>query len=626
MQETLVFIDSVTGFGSFNFESIKTAKIFSFNIHAHKFLEEKKIKHSIAENHLQNGDHEKIFDYAIGLWNWYDNSTLNKEFEFENLNLLSVADTSEFHQIIIREIFNFFAIKRVIEKEKPQKIVLSAYFAKIVKQIDNKISLEIVDQEHEFHIQWEKMLIRFTVLNHPVSIPISRKRYNQFKKIFELVVGNTLGLWLSFANKKPSILFLEFNPAQYPSLLDNLKNFKGNIVFFNRRRPAAWNLQSIKLLKKYRIKLISSDLSLSGRDKEKIDKSIVPFSDKLKKLWLDDSVLPKIFTIEQTNFWPVISDVLYETYRSRLIEYMQLILTCKKIFSLLNVKCIISLNILGETEKVTLAVNNYQIPSILLEHGATNYVSSISKYDISNMYPIFRDKIVLWGEIQKSYLLQYRKIDPDRILTVGSPRHEDFFKKTKSEKINSAKTILITPQAMSEFNGLVDTNSYLRLEKLLTKIFQAIDKIPDVKILVKMHPTLAPGNEYVKELIHKLHPSAKILQLEPISEVIDSCDAMININTEFFPSTVLYEGMIMKKPIMNIMMMDEKYDFEFIKDKAVITVSDHDDLDESLTQLLDNSDYRMHLVDNGQKHLKRYFNNQTTASEKLADILLSYSN
>ena len=627
MQETLTFIDSVMGFDSFNSEKLKSSKIFSFNIHAHKFLVEKNIEHNIAENYLEKGDREKIFDYAIKLWNWYDNDVLKKEFEFENLNLLSVADTSEFHQILIREIFNFFVIKRVLEKEKPKKIILSAYFAKIIKQIDNKISLDISgEQEHDFHIQWEKMLIRFNISNRPISIPISRKRYNQFKKIFEFVIGNLFGLWQNFANKKPSILFLEFNPAQYPKLLDNLKNFNGNIIFFNRRRPAAWNLQSIKLLRKYRIKLISSELSLSKKDRMKIDSSVEYFTNKLQKLWSDESIFSKIFKIEETNFWPVVSEVLYDLYRRRITEYLQLILTCKRIFSELNIKCILSLNILGETEKTILATNNYKIHSILLEHGATNYIPSISKYDISNMYPTFRDKIALWGDIQKDYLLQHRNISADRIFVTGSPRHEDFFKKIKSNNTNSEKIILITPQAMSEFNGLVDTNTSLRLEELLVKIFQIIRKIPNTRIIVKMHPTLAPGNEYVKTLIHKLNPDVKILQLESVLDVIDSCDVIININTDLFPSTVVYEGMIMNKPIMNITMMDEKYDFEFVRDNAVLSISDTDNLKGPIEQLLTDNDFQIQLITNGQKHLERYFSNPTTASEKLANTLTSYSN
>ena len=101
---------------------------------------------------------------------------------------------------------------------------------------------------------------------------------------------------------------------------------------------------------------------------------------------------------------------------------------------------------------------------------------------------------------------------------------------------------------------------------------------------------------------------------------------MININTDLFPSTVVYEGMIMNKPIMNIRMMDEKYDFEFVKDNAVLSISDTDNLKGPIEQLLTDNDFQIQLITNGQKHLERYFSNPTTASEKLANTLTSYSN
>ena len=627
VKETITFIDSIEDFNTIDSGKLKSSKVFSFNIDGHKFLEKEKINHIIAENYLEKDDRGKIFDYAINLWNWYNNDILKTEFNFENINLLSVADTSEFHQIIIREIFNFFVIKRVLQKEKPKKIILSTYFAKIVKQIDNTISLEIFDkqEQHDFHIQWEKMLIRFNIANRPISIPISRKRYNQFKKIFESVIGHLFGLLQNSTSKKPSILFLEFNPAQYSKLLDNLKNFNGNVIFFNRRRPAAWNIPSIKLLKKYHVKQILPDFILSKEDKIKINDSVDYFRKKLDKFFLNDSVIPQIFEIEQTNFWPIICDVLYDTYKKRIPEYLQLILTSQRILSQLNIKSIISLNILGETEKTILSINNNKIPSILLEHGATNYVPSISKYDISNMYPIFQDKIALWGDIQKEYLLHHRNISPDRIFITGSPRHEDFFIHSQTNNNNSKKTILITPQAMTEFNGLTDTNSYLRLEKLLVNFFHVIKELPNVKVIVKMHPTLGPGNEFVKNLIYKLNPNVKILQLESVLKVVSSCDLMLNINTELFPSTILYEGLILKKPVINVTTIDEKYDFEFVKDNAVLSISDTDDLKDSIKKILFDENFSSQLIKNSQQHLQRYFSNHSNASDNLANILLSFT-
>ena len=123
--------------------------------------------------------------------------------------------------------------------------------------------------------------------------------------------------------------------------------------------------------------------------------------------------------------------------------------------------------------------------------------------------------------------------------------------------------------------------------------------------------------------MNKLNPDVEILQLESVLDVVNSCDIMININTEFFPSTIVYEGLILNKPIMNIRMMDELHKIELVTDDAVLSVSDNDDLEESIKQILFDQDLRKKLITNGQKHLKRYFNNQKSASEELAKILTS---
>ena len=103
-----------------------------------------------------------------------------------------------------------------------------------------------------------------------------------------------------------------------------------------------------------------------------------------------------IFIQEQVDVWNTIKDILLQTYQRRLEDYVKLILFAKKISTSINLSCILSLNVIGETEKSILEQNG-KTPSILLEHGFTNYVPELSKFDISNMYSLFKDKIALWG-------------------------------------------------------------------------------------------------------------------------------------------------------------------------------------------------------------------------------------
>ena len=80
---------------------------------------------------------------------------------------------------------------------------------------------------------------------------------------------------------------------------------------------------------------------------------------------------------------------------------------------------------------------------------------------------------------------------------------------------------------------------------------------------------------------------------------------MINIHVELMPSTVLLEGLILKKAIMNVVMTDEILKFQYVKDNAVLSVSDKSDLTTPINDLLYNEEISQKLIQNGQLHVKR---------------------
>ena len=64
------------------------------------------------------------------------------------------------------------------------------------------------------------------------------------------------------------VLFIEFGPSQYSELIHNLAKNGSNLLFVNRRRPAIWNLKSIRLLRKNRCKIASPPQFLSYKEKK----------------------------------------------------------------------------------------------------------------------------------------------------------------------------------------------------------------------------------------------------------------------------------------------------------------------------------------------------------------------
>ena len=229
---------------------------------------------------------------------------------------------------------------------------------------------------------------------------------------------------------------------------------------------------------------------------------------------------------QSDGIWNIIKDILLQTYQRRLEDYVKLILFAKKISTSINLSCILSLNVIGETEKSILEQNG-KTPSILLEHGFTNYVPELSKFDISNMYSLFKDKIALWGNIQKEYLINQHSIPEERILMVGSSRHDAFFKKNSCHE-TSKKTVLITPGQFDEPNAVYDTNSFMKYEILFKKLFSIIKQIPDVSIIVKLHPSQQKNNLsfWGTTQINPEYQSITILPND-FKKIIDGCKQII---------------------------------------------------------------------------------------------------
>lgn len=630
MEKTLIFVDTDTNISDFNTSRLELSQstVFSFNAHTHKLLEEKGIQHEIGESYLSEEDHYKIFDKTVSCWEWFKNNPAFQELELENINLLSVLDTAELHQVIIRELYIFLTMKRIIEKTKPEKIITSNHFSSVLKPLTAKNNIKIethLRSNHEFLIISNNFSIQCNIGKIPISISVSRVTYDKIRNFLESIIGKTFGLWLNIKDRKKTILFIEFDPSQYSDLIHNIDKNGDKPLFVNRRRPAIWNFKSISILRKNRCKIASPLQFLTRGEKKQAEILSLNICQKLEKIWSTEAeFLSSFFSIENFTFWPSISEVLLKIYKNRMLEYILLVKFSKKLFEKIDFRSVVSLNTMGETEKTILNTNTNKISTVLLEHGASDYLPEISRYDVTSGYRNFDDKIAVWNDYQKKYLMESRKIPEKRIFVVGSPRHDSFFNKEILENKYAKKTILIVLPAIAEMNFLSDTQTYIRLEKLLKKIFATVRNLHDVNLIVKLHPVQDSNNEYIKKLIQKLEPKILIYQTGSIKKIIESCDVMINIHVELMPSTVLLEGLILKKPIINMTMVDEFLEFQYVKDNAVLSISDQSDLVKPINDLLYDKEFSEKLIKNGQNYVRKFLANPGNASKSLADVLNSF--
>lgn len=621
MTQQVIILDDPSVVDLLNITNAKTnSKIFSLNFLTHKALEDRHINHEKAEDYISEQERIKVFDLTVSLHEWYN--TLNfPDLHYYEINLLSMLDTNEFHSYVIHKLLQFVSIKNIIEKEKPTNVTTTHNCHSIVNSfIDaNRISL-LGENTLGDNLAWDKLSIIWNFGPIQIPINISRKTYHGIKNKLESLVCTFYGLWFVPNKNKQSILLLEFNPDAYSELFFYLGTIDKNIIIFNNRRSAVWNFKSIKILRNSRVKILNQNKVLDSQSKKEIRESLHHFHQKFIQLWENDSELSSIFVMENKSFWPAIKSMLKQTFENRLEEYLLLIKTTKVLFEQTNIKCILTLTDVGETEKAVLGINKNKKPSIMLEHYFANYTNETVRYDAIGNYHLIKGNIAVWGESQKKYLLQ-RNFPEKRIFVIGSPKHDFFFNKQKTTMLQKKeKTVLLTIHPITEVAGFGGTNMQIILEKFIRNFCQILNNYQNINLIVKLHPSSNEHHLILKKLFEEIDPSIQLYQTASIFDLINSCDVMVNISEFYSPSTVIMEAMILKKPILQIPLYGKQPNFEFVKNDAVL-ISHPDNVKENIQNILFDNNLRNKLIDNATKFLDTYLTNQGSASKELVKLL-----
>lgn len=601
--------------------------IYSLDYETHKSLIRNSVEHKTTDKILNQRDLDEIFDKVVSLYDWYEKIPNSSELYLEDVNILSLLDTAEFHIFLANFLYDFFIVKKLIQQNNPKKIIGNSYFMKLVQPLirNSDVLLEEFDSTLPDSMVWNSIEIKLNIGKIPISFVLSRKSYEKLKNTFERLVCSLKNLWPNNTDHQKTILFLEIDPTNYEYLIKEISQNHFRVMFFNNRRSPVWNAESIKILSKYNCKVLSLNRMFTQNEKEKIRKLSFEFKNKLQK-FINDKTLSKIFTFENISFWPCIKDSLTTTYEKRISQYVTLLLGAKIALQNYNVKCILSTNVVGETEKAILFTNKNNIRSVMIEHGFANYTPEIARYDILSMYALFQDMIAVWGEVQKQYILSQHKIDENRIIVSGSPRHDKFFEKSTKNNDRNIKYVLIAPRPIIDVALHKETNLFLKYEALLEKLLLILKKL-NVKPIIKLHPGLDFHNSDIKKIIRKFDPSIPIYQSGSIKNLLENVDAVINISPEGFdPSTVIMESIILEIPTMNVILDQQIYDFEFVKMNAVMNILNDTTLENDIHKIIFDNPFRQELILRGNRFLDSYLTNHGSASKFLAKKLIELCN
>lgn len=603
----------------------KSIRKISFELDIHEKLKFEKIEHEIGDNLLNQKERLQLFDQMLKFRTWHSKIT-SKELEFEGVNLLKLFDTHEFTSYLMPILIKFILIKKNIEKEKPKKIIITSLFEKLINPyISNKnIEVEIFENKTKKKLIWDKITIKYNIGKISISFNLSKQLYLKLKNITESTAGLFYNFWLSNNSKKKSIILLEFNPVNFSKLLIKLKKYDGNVILVNRRRSAVWNKNAVDIIRKSNCKVVNFDNILNKIEKQEIPLLVNTYLNKLEKFWGNSKFFDNLFQIEGYSFWDIIKKDIMKNYAEKIPDFISSTLSVKKIFKNHDIRCIVSLNDVGETEKVFLEFNQQKKPSILLEHGFIERVNETKQFDYLDFF-YFKDKLAVWGTTRKEWLCNEFNIKQDRIITTGSPRHDDYFdsriKKEKEKEI----TILLAPNPIGDISGLSSTDLKLRVNNVISKIYSVVQKLDNVKIIVKLHPNQLKHNEEMRLFIKKLDSTIPIYLSTSIINTINIVDVVIVISPEIYgTSTMLLESMILGKPTMNFVFSKKILEFNHVKRKAVFTITEQCDFEKEIKKILFDDDFQEELIENAQKFIDEFLSNPGNASEEFANILKSY--
>lgn len=621
MSETLILVDNNDDPKWINDTklALNSAKIITFDFLVHRSLKNSNISHDLVENYFSEDDKSKIDNFAIELaTTWYKHADLIKNLEYKELNIGNLLEL-ELLDYFFSHLKRLFGVIRIIENEKPQKIICSS-LGNLVDTICKKRDIEVTINAHEKQsgLHFDTIEVPLKIGNKIITLRISRQRFLYIKKISEFFLNLIFNFKPNMHNIKheKSLLLLDFNPVNYSNLLTDLSHGRKNVLLLNQRRPAIWNLKSFKIIRNSKCKIIQLDDFTTNKDLARIKRDIDSSKNKLDSVWSHESILFNIFSFEGNSFWPSIKNNFQKIIETRMTELISRYSKLEKLFAEVEFDHILEWAHTGFEEKIAISLaNKKNIPIILLQHGLYILNKNLEKYNgILPLLPSHGVKEAVWGEVMKEYLLDHG-VSSDKIILTGSPRHDDFFK--RGTKTSNEGTILIAASGFfhNNFNG-TDTRSFDLLERFIREIFRISQKYPNKKIIVKLHPEQAYFN--IKSLIHEIDPKVSIYQNENIMDLMVTCDSVISLNY----STAILDAMILNKAVLII--LAEKQDFELempIMNKAVLSVSKLEELERIFDDFVSNQVLRTELINNGRKFVDKYLVNHGTSSEYITKIL-----
>jgi len=620
MYDSLILLENSSNIQTILSEiKLSNSKIITFDVESDFKLTELGINHEIIENYIDINDEEEIDSVALQLaMSWHKEKNFKNLLEFQNINLGWLLET-EFHQYLLQIIKYFIGMTKIFKKEIPKKIFSSYFLSTIINSFDfnSEIDLQVFPKKTSPKFYFDEVEIPINLGIKKFNLKTSRNFALKIKTILEKSTNIFFNLaYQNTSSSKKQILFLEFNPVHYKELIKSISSNGFEIIFLNERRPAVWNLESLKIIKKYNCKILRlSELETSISKTIFIEKT--NFFKKLEKLFLLEDNLREVFSIRNMSFWPVIKEDFMLICKERFSEAINRIMSSSKFFQSTKIHSILTMYNAGVEERAILSIaEKNNIFGVLMQHGLYAQNRYMRKFiPVIGSLPNLSLKEAIWGDEIKQYFLELG-IDTNDLILSGSPRHDEYFNHRCKLKNNNSILLATNVIMANNYKG-IDSKVYRNLQIGLKKILDDIEKISEKQLIVKLHPG-KPPIDIISNILSESKTSFKMYKTGNILPFILNSD--IVISTEL--STVLIESMILKKPTITFLFDKKGFENEkIITSGATAYVSDIQEFSKLLLKVLTDKNYQNQLIQRGTEFVNQYMINQGNSSKFLAKFL-----
>ena len=592
-----------------------SALVYPLDYKSLYILKNNKIKFDLIDNFLNDNDRKELFQTCRNIWNEFTNIS-KKELEYNNFNVLQAIDRNEIQEYLMELYSISLVIKKIIDKFSPEIIFAPKSIIEIIKQQKYDIKLIEFYDDQESELSFDYVNVRKKIGIIKINSKISRSQFKTIKNFLQIF--NKIAYWNNnFNNNLKKILLLEFDPELYENLIIQIKKCGYVPVLVNFRKPAISSMASLNSLK--RTQSVIFNPKMLRINKNELNGTIKKICPKIINFIKQNNDFLE-FNIYELKLSSIIKKQIIKILEERLDEYIKQINYFKFLDKRNDIVSSISLNLSGETEKIFSKIKK-NTPLILLQHGFSNYHDFNSYSDTLDDYDLLREKIAVWGNSVRDYLISNSDMQNNNIIVSGSPRHDDF---EPSKKTNiTKKRIVITPRPLIMHVEGTKLELHLRYEKVLKDVILYLKKFDDVEIVFKLHPQQNPHNEIIKSIIRDLDPKIPILQDESIKKILENSYLLINISPDNLDaSTVVFESMLMNTPIVNIRLQNNSWIYDFEKTEAVLTFDYDSNYQIKMSELITDEKKYNEQVGKLEKFLEFYLVNRKCASENLIKSLL----